>query len=181
VYPRAEGAAGQLDLHVLSAGAALASLTLWLDELAASLRQDSSAGLPASLVVVTGWGKGSRVTGVSEVKNVVTAFLAAHSSPFHVPHENPGCLLAERAVVEPWLRSVAPLADKVQPGVPLEGEVLCPPLDAQAVAQLRRGLGGFSWTASLEDASFSRTASLEELREAEVTAQLHLAPPSRNT
>ena len=45
VYPQGDHKLGMIDLHELSNGAALASLTLWLDAMAASTRLDA-AGLP---------------------------------------------------------------------------------------------------------------------------------------
>ena len=103
VYPPGDRKFGKMDLHNLSKGAALASLTLWLDEMAASTRE-GAAGLPATLVVVTGWGKGSRVTGESEVKDAVTAYLADLGSPFEFPSDNSGWLQAKRAAVGEWFR-----------------------------------------------------------------------------
>jgi len=80
--------------------------------MAASTR-DGPAGLPATLEVVTGWGKGSRVTGESEVKDAATAFLADLGSPFEAPSDNLGCLEAQRAAVGEWLGSLGPVVQRV--------------------------------------------------------------------
>ena len=103
VYPQGDRKFGKLDLQELSKGAALASVTLWLDEMADSTR-DGAAELPATLKVVTGWGKSSRVMGESEVKDAVTAYLADLGSPFEAPTNNPGCLEANRTAVSEWWR-----------------------------------------------------------------------------
>ena len=75
--------------------------------------RDGAAGLPATLEVVTGWGKGSRVTGESEVKDAVTAFLAGLGSPFEAPSDNPGRLEAKRTAVGEWLGSLGPVVQRV--------------------------------------------------------------------
>jgi pentatricopeptide repeat domain-containing protein 1 len=109
VYPQGDRKRGQIDLHGLSQGAALASLSLWLDAVAAS----GGDGLPKMLNVVTGWGEGSRVTGESVVKDAVIAFLADLGSPFEVPSDNPGCLEAGRTEVGEWLDSVGSVVQRV--------------------------------------------------------------------
>jgi hypothetical protein len=112
VYPQGDRTLGKPALHELSKGAALTSLTLWLDEMAA-LTSDGGVGLPGIFEVVTGWGKGSRVTGESEVKDAVTAYLADLGSPFDFPSDNPGCLEAQRDAVGEWLESVGPVVQRV--------------------------------------------------------------------
>jgi hypothetical protein len=68
--------------------------------------RDGAAGLPATLEVVTGWGKSSRVTGASEVKDAVTAYLADLGSPFEVSRYTPGRLDAKRTAVGEWFRAM---------------------------------------------------------------------------
>jgi hypothetical protein len=69
-YPRqAKRDLNAIDLHDLSAGAALAATTLWLDEVSAAAEQLPVAAQPTVLTVVTGEGSHSRVAGESEVRN----------------------------------------------------------------------------------------------------------------
>jgi hypothetical protein len=58
-------------------------------------------------------GKGSRMTGQSEVKDAVTAFLAELGSSFEAPSENPGRLEARRTTVDELLRSVGLVVQRV--------------------------------------------------------------------
>jgi pentatricopeptide repeat protein len=109
VYAQPDPTAGKLDLHRMSAGVALASLTLWLDATAAACWLPSR--LPDSFLVVTGWGKNSVEVGKSPVKDGVTGFLESHNSPFEPT--NQGSLQASRADVCRWLESVAPLVQRV--------------------------------------------------------------------
>jgi hypothetical protein len=123
VYPQSDRKLGKIDLHHLSKGAALASLTRWLDVMAAAARDDP-AGLPDALTVMM--GKGSRRTGESEVKAAVTALLAELGSPFEAPSDSPGHLEAKRAAVDGWIRSVGSIAPNPPNHVhPLSVQAMC--------------------------------------------------------
>ena len=55
--------------------------------------------------VVTGWGKNSRVRGVSEVKDAVVGLLKSMDSPFRPAPKNAGCLTASSSDVREWMRA----------------------------------------------------------------------------
>lgn len=63
--------------------------------------------LPENIVLVTGWGKHSREVGTCEVKDAVVEFLDAMDSPFHVPEDNPGRMVARHTDVEDWIRDLS--------------------------------------------------------------------------
>jgi hypothetical protein len=100
VYP-ACASLERIDLHDMSWGAALASVTVWLARIEQQLAADAEA-LPPSFEVVTGWGKHSRVKGTSDVKEAVVRVLAKMGSPFEPVEGNPGKFVASRAGVVSW-------------------------------------------------------------------------------
>jgi hypothetical protein len=55
------------------------------------------------VTVVTGWGRRSRVEGDSPLKTAVIARLTAMGSPFKIPRENAGRLVAPVSQVCDWL------------------------------------------------------------------------------
>jgi pentatricopeptide repeat domain-containing protein 1 len=100
--PQTQRTLNEIDLHDMSAGAAQVATTLWMQAIAtASLERPRE--LPAKFTVITGRGNHSRVKGESEVKAAMAAFLKKLGSPFRVPRENPGCLVADRDAVVEWL------------------------------------------------------------------------------
>jgi hypothetical protein len=98
-----------LDLHNMSAGAAAATLSLWCSRLrerhVGAPGGPPPAPPPQRFHIVTGWGKHSRRLGVSEVKLVVIAALAASGSPFTGARHNVGMLQAAAPAVLAWLRA----------------------------------------------------------------------------
>jgi pentatricopeptide repeat domain-containing protein 1 len=114
VYPsQAESKLNKIDLHEMSAGAAQAATTLWLEAIVAT-SLERPAALPQLFTVVTGQGHGSRVTGESVVKDAVTSFLLEElGSPFKAPENNAGRLEADQAAVCAWLAALGPVAERV--------------------------------------------------------------------
>ena len=114
VYPsQAESKLNKIDLHDMSAGAALVATTVWLEAIVAT-SLERPAALPESFTVVTGQGHHSRVTGESEVKDAVTSFLLEElGSPFKAPRNNPGRLQADQVAVCAWLAALGPVAERV--------------------------------------------------------------------
>ncbi|KAG6557097.1 hypothetical protein Mapa_001024 [Marchantia paleacea] len=75
-----------IDLHSMSVGTALVALPRLLTRL-----RDNWVQTPTRRVyIVTGWGKRSRVTGSSAMKQSVNALLQAAKSPFSADHTNAG-------------------------------------------------------------------------------------------
>jgi len=93
----------ELDLHhVRSAGTAQTILRWHLKTLRTTALVDRQR-LPSELKLITGWGKHSTVTGQSPVKDRVVQLLAAIKSPFEMPEDNIGCLVASGELVHQWL------------------------------------------------------------------------------
>ncbi|XP_024378639.1 uncharacterized protein [Physcomitrium patens] len=90
-----------LDLHLMSVGAAQAMLHVWLLDLRA-LVWDGHA-LPRVLSILTGWGKHSKVAGVSTVKRAVELRLQEIKAPFQVGRYNEGRLVCAGHIVREWL------------------------------------------------------------------------------
>jgi pentatricopeptide repeat protein len=113
VYPlQAERTLNKIDLHDMVAGAVEAATTLWLAEIAAA-SLERPASLPATFTIITGRGRHSRVTGKSEVKDAVTAFLQALNSPFQKQRDNPGRMIADQTAVCEWLAGLGPIIQRV--------------------------------------------------------------------
>ena len=117
VYPQPFGdppLASYADLHSMSAGAAHATLGIWVRHLRRRYVQPDSAtelcAVPPRFHVITGWGKHSRRLGVSEVKCAVVEALRAAGSPFTEHPQNVGMLAADAAEVLAWLRDMKPYA-----------------------------------------------------------------------
>lgn len=102
----------RLDLHDLSWGAALAMLTVWLTRIEQRLTRDNgkALGLPKAFVIVTGWGKHSRIKGLSDVKAAVVGALASMGSPFTEGVGNPGLFQASRHEVLSWWETMGTAA-----------------------------------------------------------------------
>jgi len=93
----------ELDLHhTRSAGTAQAILRYYLRNLRTIALVDKRK-LPTELKVITGWGRHSVVMGYSPVKERTLSLLKALNSPFQVPDDNPGMLIATGDLVHKWL------------------------------------------------------------------------------
>lgn len=93
----------ELDLHhTRSAGTAQAILRYYLRNLRTIALVDKRK-LPAEVKVITGWGRHSVVMGYSPVKERTVSLLKALNSPFQVPDDNPGVLIASGDLVHKWL------------------------------------------------------------------------------
>lgn len=55
------------------------------------------------VTVITGWGRRSKIEGDSPLKAAVTARLVSMNSPFRIPRENAGRLVAPVDQVCRWL------------------------------------------------------------------------------
>ncbi|KAL3687887.1 hypothetical protein R1sor_014196 [Riccia sorocarpa] len=90
-----------LDLHVMSKGTAVVALCRTL----ANLRERmlSTGVVPDKIEIVTGWGKHSRVSGLSLVKNAVQNMLGALGSPFYIDSANAGCFVGAGQPLSDWL------------------------------------------------------------------------------
>ncbi|KAL2629880.1 hypothetical protein R1flu_014566 [Riccia fluitans] len=90
-----------VDLHVMSKGTAVVALSRTL----ATLRERmlSTGVVPEKIEIVTGWGKHSRVSGFSLVKNAVQNMLGALGSPFYIDSTNAGCFVGAGQPLAEWL------------------------------------------------------------------------------
>jgi pentatricopeptide repeat protein len=94
---------GTVDLHHMrSPGTVQTILRFYLRNLRTKALVDKQK-LPRELKVITGWGRHSVVTGYSPVKERTVLLLQALNSPFLVPDNNPGLLVAEGDLVYKWL------------------------------------------------------------------------------
>lgn len=105
LYPQAvrEKAKNQfsINLHVMSMGTALVALSRTL----AGFRQTMlyTGVAPERIEIITGWGKHSRVTGSSLVRQAVHNLLSALGSPFYVENSNVGCFVSHGQPLSNWL------------------------------------------------------------------------------
>ncbi|KAK3262832.1 hypothetical protein CYMTET_28338, partial [Cymbomonas tetramitiformis] len=103
-----------LDLHGTSPGSAKCLTLVWLSAVEESFNKNQTSRPPDKIKIVTGWGKHSDAYGKSEVKDGVESILDSLSSPFRVPEQNPGILVAPAHEVLRWfaqLRQKACLED----------------------------------------------------------------------
>lgn len=91
-----------LDLHLMSSGAAQAMLHAWLLSVRTIVYQGRQ--LPEVLSILTGWGKHSKVMGVSELRRVIEALLKSIGAPFEAERLNIGRFVSPGSVVSSWLR-----------------------------------------------------------------------------
>ncbi|KAF2590304.1 hypothetical protein F2Q70_00040202 [Brassica cretica] len=90
-----------INLHVMSEGTAVTALSRTL----AWFRKQmlvSGCG-PARIDIVTGWGRRSRVTGTSMVKQAVEELLNVFGSPFFTESGNSGCFVGCGEALNRWL------------------------------------------------------------------------------
>ncbi|KAL2634907.1 hypothetical protein R1flu_006386 [Riccia fluitans] len=88
-----------IDLHYMSVGTGLVALPRLL-----LILRDNWVRTPTKRVyIVTGWGKRSRVTGSSSLKNSVNELLQAAKSPFSVDHTNAGVFVSYGVPFCDWI------------------------------------------------------------------------------
>ncbi|XP_024394380.1 uncharacterized protein [Physcomitrium patens] len=104
VFPQARVVADEellLDLHLLSVNVAQVMLVSWLSEMESTcIKEDTPY---EQVTVITGWGRRSKIEGDSPLKAAVTARLVSMNSPFRIPRENAGRLVAPVDQVCRWL------------------------------------------------------------------------------
>ncbi|KAI6675290.1 hypothetical protein NL676_003196 [Syzygium grande] len=90
-----------INLHVMSDGTAVTALSRTL---AWFRRQMLMSGMsPNRIDIVTGWGRRSRVTGTSLVRNAVQELLHIFSFPFFTENGNSGCFIGCGEPLNRWL------------------------------------------------------------------------------
>ncbi|CAI9112338.1 OLC1v1012776C1 [Oldenlandia corymbosa var. corymbosa] len=90
-----------INLHVMSDGTAVIALSRTL---AWFRRQMLSSGVcPSRIDIVTGWGRRSRVTGSSLVRQAVQELLDVFSFPFMTENGNSGCFVGCGEPLSRWL------------------------------------------------------------------------------
>ncbi|KAK4776445.1 hypothetical protein SAY86_005133 [Trapa natans] len=90
-----------INLHVMSEGTAITALSRTL---AWFRRQMLVSGVsPTRIDIITGWGRRSRVTGSSLVKQSVQELLNIFSFPFFVENGNTGCFVGYGEPLNRWL------------------------------------------------------------------------------
>ncbi|KAM7255600.1 hypothetical protein ACFE04_008498 [Oxalis oulophora] len=90
-----------INLHVMSDGTAVTALSRTL----ALIRQQMlvSGIFPNRIDIVTGWGRRSRVTGTSLVREAVQELLSIFSFPFFTENGNSGCFIGSGEPLNRWL------------------------------------------------------------------------------
>ncbi|XP_047333819.1 pentatricopeptide repeat-containing protein At1g18900-like isoform X2 [Impatiens glandulifera] len=105
IYPDAVREKGScywlINLHVMSDGTAVTALSRTL----AGFRQRMlrSGVCPSRIDIVTGWGRRSRVTGASLVRNSVQQLLDLFQFPFFMENGNSGCFVGCGEPLSRWL------------------------------------------------------------------------------
>ncbi|EEF52107.1 pentatricopeptide repeat-containing protein At1g18900 isoform X2 [Ricinus communis] len=113
VYPDAVKEKGScywlINLHVMSDGTAVTALSRTL----AWFRQQMlvSGISPSRIDIVTGWGRRSRVTGSSMVRQAVQELLHIFSFPFFTENGNSGCFVGCGEPLNRWL--LQPYVDRM--------------------------------------------------------------------
>ncbi|XP_052180524.1 pentatricopeptide repeat-containing protein At1g74750-like isoform X2 [Diospyros lotus] len=90
-----------INLHVMSDGTAVIALSRTL----AWFRKQmlASGSCPSRIDIVTGWGRRSRVTGASLVRDAVRNLLGMFSFPFFTENNNTGCFVGYGEPLSRWL------------------------------------------------------------------------------
>ncbi|CAH2036915.1 unnamed protein product [Thlaspi arvense] len=90
-----------INLHVMSEGTAITALSRTL----AWFRKQMlvSGSCPSRIDIVTGWGRRSRVTGTSMVRQAVEELLNVFGSPFFTENGNSGCFVGCGEPLNRWL------------------------------------------------------------------------------
>lgn len=90
-----------INLHVMSDGTAVTALSRTL---ALFRKQMLMSGVgPSRIDIVTGWGRRSRVTGTSLVRQAVQELLQVFSFPFFTENGNSGCFVGCGEPLNQWL------------------------------------------------------------------------------
>ncbi|XP_057474827.1 LOW QUALITY PROTEIN: pentatricopeptide repeat-containing protein At1g18900-like [Actinidia eriantha] len=90
-----------INLHVMSDGTAVTALSRTL---AWFRKQLLVSGIcPGRIDIVTGWGRRSRVTGASLVREAVDNLLQSFCSPFYTENNNTGCFVGYGEPLSRWL------------------------------------------------------------------------------
>lgn len=90
-----------INLHTMSMGTAIIALSRTLSNLKAGML--ATGVVPERIDIITGWGRRSRVTGSSLVKQAVEEILKSVSSPFRVENGNLGCFVGIGQPLADWL------------------------------------------------------------------------------
>jgi hypothetical protein len=90
-----------INLHCMSMGTAMVALSRTLSSLKQGMLD--TGVMPERIDIITGWGKRSRVTGSSLVKQAVEDTLHALKSPFQVKNGNFGCFVGIGQALVDWL------------------------------------------------------------------------------
>ncbi|CAN7035074.1 unnamed protein product [Brassica rapa subsp. trilocularis] len=107
-----------INLHVMSEGTAVTALARTL----AWFRKQmlvSGCG-PARIDIVTGWGRRSRVTGSSMVRQAVEELLSIFGSPFYTESGNSGCFVGCGEALNRWLLQSYLVSHKLRLGIDLK-------------------------------------------------------------
>ncbi|TYI00278.1 hypothetical protein ES332_A11G122500v1 [Gossypium tomentosum] len=91
-----------LDLHLMSSGAARATVHSWLLNIHSTVFEGHE--LPKLLSILTGWGKHSKVVGDGALRRAVEALLTGMGAPFQLAKCNLGRFVSTGPVVTAWLR-----------------------------------------------------------------------------
>lgn len=90
-----------INLHVMSEGTAVTALSRTL---AWFRREMLASGIgPTRIDIITGWGRRSRVTGTSLVRQAVQELLNIFSFPFFIENGNSGCFVGCGEPLKRWL------------------------------------------------------------------------------
>lgn len=90
-----------INLHTMSMGTAIIALSRTLSNLKEGML--ATGVVPERIDIITGWGRRSRVTGSSLVKQAVEETLRAVSSPFRLENGNLGCFVGIGQPLVDWL------------------------------------------------------------------------------
>ncbi|KAI5081388.1 hypothetical protein GOP47_0004571 [Adiantum capillus-veneris] len=90
-----------INLHTMSMGTAIIALSRTLSNLKEGML--TTGIIPERIDIITGWGRRSRVTGSSLVKQAVEEILKAVSSPFRLENGNLGCFVGIGQPLADWL------------------------------------------------------------------------------
>ncbi|MCO5568193.1 hypothetical protein L7F22_021889 [Adiantum nelumboides] len=90
-----------INLHNMSMGTAIIALSRTLSSLKEGML--ATGIVPERIDIITGWGRRSRVTGSSLVKQAVEDILTAVSSPFRLENGNLGCFVGIGQPLANWL------------------------------------------------------------------------------
>lgn len=90
-----------INLHTMSIGTAIIALSRTLSSLKAQMF--ASGVVPERIDIITGWGRRSRVTGSSLIKQAVEEILQTVSSPFQLEDGNMGCFVGIGKPLADWL------------------------------------------------------------------------------